>query len=260
MLRGFFGNSPQGVTTLNSSDPLSDVIFSGKHFLRRTKSPTPATGHGMKYETLVENTSPIPESMAKDQYQHMGDVDAHFDTLYVPIERQGSYTQPAIACFDPSTLSYTSHTVTSQHHAPWVAVHPLSRTLFSSEFNNVTSLYSYTISPASPTHLSFSRSVPLTNLPPPYAPLGLQDVQGGVVLPSLDILVLTSSAPAQPIFLFDISRVAAGGEASFMAAQNTNVGGEPEGISFLNHHLIAVLHTPSLFTNEILQYAIVTQR
>ncbi|KNC47326.1 uncharacterized protein AMSG_03759 [Thecamonas trahens ATCC 50062] len=254
---GWFGFSPQGVAVVGEDGaPATGVIFSGKHLLRRTSLPVPATGSEMAYATEVENRKPIPPELAVEGYEHIGDVAAAFDTLYAPIEKQATYTAPVIAFYDPNSLDYVGHYTTAQHHCPWVAVDAAHGILFSSEYSNVSSLYAYAVGNGTPHTLRPLGAVPLAGLPRSQWPDGIQEAQGGVVVArgNNTLLIMSSSASLQPVFTFDISGVASGGAAQLVAAQATGVGGEPEGVSFLDGHLLAVVHTRSLLSNVILQY------
>ncbi|KJE94705.1 hypothetical protein CAOG_05307 [Capsaspora owczarzaki ATCC 30864] len=190
-LESFFASSPQGVAMLfaNSSVP-EQIVFSGKTILRRCSY----VGKTMTFASILENPNALANVSALG-YNHIGDIDIYNGVLYAPIE-EDSYTRPAIVTYDPMTLEYTGLVQTTQKHMPWVAVSSLYKFLFSSEFDNVTSLYVYQVE-----NLKMGLFTILDLHLPVGLEQGLMAVQGGVV--SGTNLYLSSSAPGDPVYVVD---------------------------------------------------------
>ena len=86
----------------------------------------------------------IPQQFRQQQYNHFGDCDHYQGHIYVPLEHE-SFIDPAIVVFDSNlTLAWSGKLATSgQRHAPWCAIHPWNGHVYTSEDDQVSSLYVY---------------------------------------------------------------------------------------------------------------------
>jgi hypothetical protein len=212
----FFSSSPQGVAHVQTEW----LIFSGKNFLRRTTQNT-----SLDFQTLAINKSPLSEFDPTLNLDHLGDVDVGNSVLYVPIE-DIFYTNPLFALFDLSSLLYTGLSIpaTQQSHCPWVV--SWNDILLSSEFDNVTHLFTYNSSSADPLP-----PIPIFNIPKSRFPFGLMAIQGGALLNDKQTLLLSSSDTSQPLFTLSLPNYPYFNEANLIGIQDMMTGGEPEGIT-----------------------------
>ena len=195
----FFGLSAQGVT--NDGE---HMYWSGRNRLRKT-----TISSSMDWKSVAEKNNPLPASLQTQGFWHVGDCDYHNGFVVAAVERH-DYKNPGFVYFD-TNLTYSHVVITNQSHAPWVAQDEMGN-LYSSEFNNVTSLYQYA------PNGKLQRKLALRNLPS-----ALMALQGGVIRNGT--LYLSSSAPGQPITSFDVKT------GFFKQAFNTSTHKENEGLT-----------------------------
>lgn len=151
----------------------------------------------MEFSTLGVNSQPL-QSVGALGYNHIGDIDIFESVVYAPVE-EDSYTRPAIVLYNETdvNMGYLKYFATKQMHMPWVAVDSRTRYLFSSEFDNVTSLYVYQVD-----NLQSGFTTVNLTLDASISPQGLMAVQGGTI--SNGYLYLTSSSPGDPVYVVDM--------------------------------------------------------
>lgn len=202
----FFGFSPQGVACDDTF-----VYFSGKRMLRKTSV---TLNDSLSFTTVAINEDAIPKKTGLD---HIGDIDEYLGMIIAPIETK-TLSEPVFAWYYAGNLSYADRmVVTPQSHCPWVAVDPSSRIMYSSEFDNVTSLFSYNVTTG-----AFIGTLRLTNLPA-NRPLGLMACQGGVV--SDGTLYISSSSRNQPTTMIRLM------DGKVLGYFNTSTTHENEGLT-----------------------------
>ncbi len=96
---------------------------------------------------ILKEENVIPPSLAKEGYDHIGDLDYWNRKLYLPIEHEpvlnGLRVNATFAIYD-SQLKFTGRSFkTSQFHAPWCAIDLETGYLYSSEWNDAWDLYVY---------------------------------------------------------------------------------------------------------------------
>lgn len=69
------------------------------------------------------------------RYAHLGDPDFHDGVLFVPLEADRSGGPPAIGALRPDLTPIGIQTLDGARHAPWCAVHPHARRLYTSDFS-----------------------------------------------------------------------------------------------------------------------------
>jgi hypothetical protein len=99
-----------------------------------------------EFEVLFTLKDAIPHDLRKAfGYNHLGDCQYSNGLLYFPLE-EPTYTNPAIFVYKLTATSiefvtYKSHN--TQQHMPWVAMDPDTHLLYSSNYDNVTTLQVY---------------------------------------------------------------------------------------------------------------------
>lgn len=120
------------------------------------------------FEVISSLTDAIPHSLREEGgYNHLGDCQFSNGLIYFPVE-EPSYTKPAIFIYElhGSSIKYiASNAQSSQEHMPWIAMDSSSQLLYSSNYDNVTTLQVYN------TALNFIKDVTLSTT--------LSKVQGG---------------------------------------------------------------------------------
>jgi hypothetical protein len=209
-------NSPQGVTC--SSDNSSLYITLTKRIL---KVPRDWDGSSPPLLTSDNVLSHFPK------YSHVGAPALHSSssTLLLPLE---SPTLKGIVASFSLDLEYQSSAPTSQAHLPWVAVDADSSLVYSSEYDDVSSLSSYALSDLSPAAaIPLDAAVPL-----------LGGVQGGAMWNGELFLSMND----EPLSIYRVD-VRGDGAVSFLAsveeatglesmARNFFLGAEMEGLAF----------------------------
>jgi len=100
----------QGVASL----PDGGWIFSGTTVLARTDGAL---------EQAVADTTAVPDELAPEGYNHIGDVDVEDGVLYVPLEQPDYQTrEQRMACYDPTTLTYEASQPVEQRHNSFISV------------------------------------------------------------------------------------------------------------------------------------------
>ena len=124
------------------------IAYDGRHFYLTTS----AGGElnclyilDREGEVILKRVDIIPSILL--DYDHIGDLDFWNGRLYIPIEHKqvlnGLRINASFAVYDPE-LSFTGeYWITSQFHAPWCAIDPETGYLYSSEWNDVSTLYIY---------------------------------------------------------------------------------------------------------------------
>lgn len=167
---GFYRS--QGMTTDGSSD-----YFSWQFGLEKTD---------LNYNEQLRNssislttgkvTSGIPTSLSALGYDHIGDIDTAGGIIYASLDnsqtKPASYSQPAIALYDASTLQYTGTFYTlnppdgTHDIASWVAVDASAGLAYGMAYDGATEMAVYNLS-----DFSFVKYVQLSQT--------LDSVQGG---------------------------------------------------------------------------------
>ena len=135
--------------------PLPD-LFSDREFNWSEEAQGFASGDGFWFVTqkdglrcLANNKPlasdfgelhPIPEFMRNEGYDHFGDPDFSNNTIFVPMEgkivwQQGSHAiRPRLCIFDSQTMILQGWASFPDQptNAPWVAVHPITKLVYSS--------------------------------------------------------------------------------------------------------------------------------
>jgi len=237
----FFDLSAQGVAdvvAMNSSDDSQnyiELIFSGQNLLRRVRAVPSGSSSPPSYTltTLSVLPSAIPPSWSAQGYNHIGDIDfIRADGLVLAPVEEPTYTKPALLVYNSSSstapFTFVKGVVTKQRHCPWVAFDAVHHLVYSSEYDNVTSIYVYSW----PDLLPFDPA-PTQSLEK-VGELGLQQVQGGVVRGT--ILTITTDADVNSKgndwFSFDLAqegKLVASGNVVFEGENNTVA--ETEGLT-----------------------------
>jgi hypothetical protein len=139
---------------VTSSTPFPDNFFqtlimeglctNGKDFIVSTKDQIYVTND--KFEVSISFHDAIPHNLRSYfGYNHLGDCQYDNGLIYFAVE-EPSYLIPAIFVYRLSDTSiefvtYKSHN--TQQHAPWIAMDPATGLLYSSDYNNVTTLQIY---------------------------------------------------------------------------------------------------------------------
>ncbi len=116
------------------------LVFSWRYGLQRTD---------IRYRSVITRPLAIPQdiqfehynSVKKNGFSHIGDIDIAGDKLYAPIEDEDNRTKPFIAIFDPKTLIYTGekHMLPTEHlpnGVPWIAVDEPRRVFYTMNWNS----------------------------------------------------------------------------------------------------------------------------
>lgn len=111
-------------------------------------------------------------------FEHMGDPDFYGGQLYIPLERRRSRRPAAVSLRDADLNFLCIVTLNQGFQAPWIAVNPVDRKLYSSDYAHVTQLVRYPRVVAG-TFLSLGPAEPVPLLDEAGFPLVVQDVQGG---------------------------------------------------------------------------------
>ena len=163
----------QGMTTDGTSD-----YFSWQFGLEKTD---------LNYNEIARNssvslttgqvTSGIPASLSSLGYDHIGDIDVANGIIYASLDNSQttpSYSQPAIALYNASTLQYTGQYFTlsppdgTHDIASWVAVDATDNLAYGMAYDNATEMAVYNL-----TDFSFVKYIPLSQ--------SLDSVQGGKI-------------------------------------------------------------------------------
>jgi hypothetical protein len=168
-------------------------------------------------------------------FDHMGDPDYFDGYVYVPMERRGR--RPAAVTLRDADLKFLG-TVTLKQGAcaPWVAVSPVDRRLYSSSYGVVSAVVRYPRSVSGDTlSLGPPESVPLFD--EGGVPVALHEVQGGAFSPDGSLYLVTREG----IETFDV--VGGRRRARLKIAHHRrwafgqNLGDELEGIEVLDFDL-----------------------
>ena len=189
--------------------------FSGRQYLCKTY---------LNYSIIIENRNPIPEELKKQGYDHIGDIDYFEGIIYAPVEDY-RYKNGTFVLYFAENLTYTGKYIkTSQSHMPWCAIDPETQLLYSSEFDNVRSLYVYDLKK------DFRR---LKDLPLSQT---LHRVQGGTIHNGL--LYLSCDDFGERIYIVDIKT------GKVLDSFATNIGWEMEGITIyrFENASLGILH------------------
>mmetsp|Transcript_20629 Transcript_20629/g.53046 ORF Transcript_20629/g.53046 Transcript_20629/m.53046 type:complete len:227 (-) Transcript_20629:765-1445(-) len=172
--------------------------------------------------TILENSFAIPSNLLQEGFDHIGDIATTEDYIIAPVEKR-NYEPPSFLAYRKSNLSIDFISpITPQKHAPWVAIDMNNGIAYSSEFDNVTYLYSYNAS----SHFSFMERIALQG----YSNAGgLMNVQGGDVHGKYLFLSTNSGQnPEGNVFIVSLETFA------IVATFNIDLfGGEMEGVTVI---------------------------
>ena len=204
------GPSLFGISAQGCSNDDQFMFWSGRSRLHKT-----TISDQMDWKSVLVNEDPLPSSLKDEGFWHIGDCDYYGGThlLVAAVERH-NYTNAGFMFFFAGNLTFSHALITQQRHAPWVATDPETGLVYSSEFDNVTSISIY-----NHTFGGLVDKLVLHNVPQN----GLMAVQGGVIRNGT--LYLSSSSKGQPTALIDIKT------GILMSSFNTATGHENEGLT-----------------------------
>jgi len=121
------------------------------------------------FDVLISNTNAIPVELRKNfGYNHLGDCQYADGMIYFPVE-EPSYSHPAIFVYsiNKKSIDFKSYKMQPiQKHMPWIAMDPVNRILYTSEYYNASQLFAYNA-----TTLEYLSTVEIN--------IALDEVQGG---------------------------------------------------------------------------------
>lgn len=166
-------------------------------------------------------------------FDHMGDPDYFGGYIYVPMERPHARRPAAVSLRNADLKFLGIVTLCQGAHAPWVAVNPVDRQLYSSGFSGVTAVKRYPRA-VSAGRLSLGSPERIPLFDERGAPLTLQAVQGGAFSPEGHLYLVTRYG----IEAFDVTdgrrRLRTRVPYRPRWAWGHNLGDELEGIEFLD--------------------------
>lgn len=199
----------------------TDWFFSWKSGLSRVS---------MDYsETYDTDNSAIPEAIADQGGDHIGDIAQYAGKLYAPIEDK-DYAHPWVCEYSAATLDHTGvcHALpvnaSGQTHASWIAVDPAKGLAYTTDFDGVSTLRVLRLS-----DFSLVRTVPLSAT--------LDDVQGGDLYEGQ--LYLTSNDGDKSVNRVD----PVSGQVTREFEQDLDLVSEAEGVVVLPRPDGSFLHT-----------------
>jgi hypothetical protein len=156
------------------------------------------------YKSLGIIKISIPKKLREKGYSHLGDIDHFNGRIYVPLEGQYPLKLLIYRAADLKLLGVADFPQW-QDSAPWVAIHPKTGEIFTSDFNpkDTIGLYRYKIhwkKGIPKLHLSgtFQLRHPVTD-----RPIAVRRMQGGAFDPLNNLLMLASDSSSGGLYAFD---------------------------------------------------------
>jgi hypothetical protein len=124
---------------------MEGLCNNGKNFIVNSKDQIFVMND--KFEILYSLPDAIPHDLRQQYgYNHLGDCQFADGLIYFPLE-EPTYTIPALFVYslatDNSIEFVTYKAQSTQEHMPWVAMDPSSRLLYSSNYDNVSTIQIY---------------------------------------------------------------------------------------------------------------------
>jgi len=170
----------------------------------------------------------IPNELAIEDYDHLGDIDIYEGIIYAPLEDK-YYEKPIVALYQTDNLRYIDYIgPLDQKHLPWVAVS--QGKIYSSEFNNVNEIYVYNLKGQRIASIKLNKT--------------LNRVQGGAFI-NENQLVISTDDGGDGLYIVDIRT----GNVTLICNIKTNYEGE--GIEYFNGKLYFLIGSPAELPNRL---------